>query len=155
MFTFSFSSAFAVTNFNGQTYPAMQAGDYYVAAGASSVAHGTPGAAGITDAERDAYVADLEDALATLDDDATYDSKEYCGNHLTNVTNYVKEALEAAKVATTSTGLAQIKTTLAGKVATAKTKAQLITALEGADQYNTAAEAADYKITLRLAAGTY
>ena len=30
MFTFSFSSAFAVTNFNGQEYPAMQAGDYYV-----------------------------------------------------------------------------------------------------------------------------
>ena len=152
MFTFSFSSAFAVTNFNGQTYSAMQAGDYYVG---GTVAHGTAGASGITDAERDAYVADLEDALATLDDDATYNANEYCGNHLTNVTNYVKEALEAAKVATTSTGLKQIKDTLATKVGTAKTKAQLIAALEAADQYNTGAADAEYKITLRLAAGTY
>ena len=152
MFTFSFSSAFAVTNFNGQEYPAMQAGDYYVG---GSVVKGTAGAMGITDAERDAYVALLEKALKTLDDDSTYASKEYCGNHLTNVTNYVKEALEAAKVATTSTGLKQIKDTLATKVGTAKTKAQLIAALEAADQYNTGAADAEYKITLRLAAGTY
>lgn len=153
MFTFSFGSAFAVTDFDGRTYQAMQAGDYYVG---GKVSQGTAGASGITDAERDAYVASLEDALKTLDDDAEYDNKEYCGNHLTNVTNYVKEALEAAKVATTSTGLDQIKTDLAKKVDTAKTKAALIAALEGSDQYNTAAEGtASYKLTLRLAAGTY
>ena len=152
MFTFSFGSAFAVTDFDGRTYQAMQAGDYYVG---GKVSQGTAGASGITDAERDAYVASLEDALKTLDD-AEYDNKEYCGNHLTNVTNYVKEALEAAKVATTSTGLDQIKTDLAKKVDTAKTKAALIAALEGSDQYNTAAEGtASYKLTLRLAAGTY
>lgn len=156
MFTFSFSSAFAVTNFNGQEYPAMQAGDYYVD---GTVAKGTPGAMGITDAERDAYVASLEKALKTLDDDSTYDSKEYCGNHLTNVTNYVKEALEAAKVATTSTGLAQIKATLKAKVETAKTKADLISFLEkGKDadkQYDTETNTTGYNLTLRLAAGTY
>ena len=131
----------------------MQAADYYV--DAPSIDKGTKGAMGITDAERDAYVASLEKALKTLDDDSTYDSKEYCGNHLTNVTNYVKEALEAAKVATTSTGLKQIKDTLATKVGTAKTKAQLIAALEADGQYNTGAADAKYEITLRLAPGTY
>ena len=67
MFTFSFGSAFAVTDFDGRTYQAMQAGDYYVG---GKVSQGPAGASGITDAERDAYVASLEDALKTLDDDA-------------------------------------------------------------------------------------
>ena len=52
MFTFSFGSAFAVTDFDGRTYQAMQAGDYYVG---GKVSQGTAGASGITDAERDAY----------------------------------------------------------------------------------------------------
>ena len=150
MFTFSFGSAFAATNFNGTTYPAMQAGDYYVG---GTVTNGTAGAMGITDAERDAYVATLEAALETLDDDAEYLSNEYCGAHLTNVTNYVKEALEAAKVAATSVALKQVKDDLATKVATEKTKAQLISALEG--EYNVASSDASFKLTLSLAQGTY
>lgn len=152
MFTFSFGSAFAVTDFDGKNYQAMQEGDYYKD---GTVTHGLAGASGITDAERDAYVAELEKAVKTLDDDATYLTKKYCGNHLTNVTNYVKEALEAAKAATTSTGLNQIKTDLAAKVATAKTKEALITALEKTGQYDTANNATGYQITLRLAEGTY
>ena len=152
MFTFSFGSAFAVTDFDGKNYQAMQEGDYYAT---GTVSHGVAGASGITDAERDAYVADLEKAVKTLGDDATYLTKKYCGNHLTNVTNYVKDALEAAKAATTSTGLNQIKTDLAAKVATAKTKEALITALEKTGQYDTANNATGYQITLRLAAGTY
>ena len=152
MFTFSFGSAFAVTDFDGKNYQAMQEGDYYKD---GTVSHGIAGASGITDAERDAYVADLEKAVKTLGDDATYLTKKYCGNHLTNVTNYVKDALEAAKAATTSTGLNQIKTDLAAKVATAKTKEALITALEKTGQYDTANNATGYQITLRLAEGTY
>ena len=152
MFTFSFGSAFAVTDFDGKNYQAMQEGDYYKD---GTVTHGLAGASGITDAERDAYVAELEKAVKTLDDDATYLTKKYCGNHLTNVTNYVKDALEAAKAATTSTGLNQIKTDLAAKVATAKTKEALITALEKTGQYDTANNATGYQITLRLAEGTY
>ena len=153
MFTFSFGSAFAVTDFDGKNYQAMQEGDYYKD---GTVTHGLAGASGITDAERDAYVAELEEAVKTLDDDATYLTKKYCGNHLTNVTNYVKDALEAAKAATTSTGLNQIKTDLAAKVATAKTKEDLIKALEAKDQYNTTdTGATGYQITLRLAEGTY
>ena len=153
MFTFSFGSAFAVTDFDGKNYQAMQEGDYYKD---GTVTHGLAGASGITDAERDAYVAELEEAVKTLDDDATYLKKKYCGNHLTNVTNYVKEALEAAKAATTSTGLNQIRTDLAAKVATAKTKEDLIKALEAKDQYNTTdTGATGYQITLRLAEGTY
>ena len=150
MFTFSFGSAFAVTDFDGKNYQAMQEGDYYAT---GTVSHGVAGASGITDAERDAYVADLEKAVKTLGDDATYLTKKYCGNHLTNVTNYVKEALEAAKVTTTSTGLDQIKKDLAAKVATAKTKDNLITDLQ--TQYNTATSTTGYSITLRLAEGTY
>lgn len=152
MFTFSFGSAFAVTDFDGKNYQAMQEGDYYKD---GTVTHGIAGASGITDAERDTYVAELEKAVKTLDDDATYLTKKYCGNHLTNVTNYVKDALEAAKAATTSTGLNQIKTDLAAKVATAKTKEALITALEKTGQYDTANNATGYQITLRLAEGTY
>ena len=152
MFTFSFGSAFAVTDFDGKNYQAMQEGDYYKD---GTVTHGIVGASGITDAERDTYVAELEKAVKTLDDDATYLTKKYCGNHLTNVTNYVKDALEAAKAATTSTGLNQIKTDLAAKVATAKTKEALITALEKTGQYDTANNATGYQITLRLAEGTY
>ena len=152
MFTFSFGSAFAVTDFDGKNYQAMQEGDYYKD---GTVTHGIAGASGITDAERDTYVAELEKAVKTLDDDATYLKKKYCGNHLTNVTNYVKDALEAAKAATTSTGLNQIKTDLDAKVATAKTKEALITALEKAGQYDTANNATGYQITLRLAEGTY
>lgn len=152
MFTFSFGSAFAVTDFDGKNYQAMQEGDYYKD---GTVTHGLAGASGITDAERDTYVAELEKAVKTLDDDATYLTKKYCGNHLTNVTNYVKDALEAAKAATTSTGLNQIKTDLAAKVATAKTKEALITALEKTGQYDTANNATGYQITLRLAEGTY
>ncbi len=152
MFTFSFGSAFAVTDFDGKNYQAMQEGDYYKD---GTVTHGIAGASGITDAERDTYVAELEKAVKTLDDDATYLKKKYCGNHLTNVTNYVKDALEAAKAATTSTGLNQIKTDLAAKVATAKTKEALITDLEKTGQYDTANNATGYQITLRLAEGTY
>lgn len=152
MFTFSFGSAFAMTDFNGKAYAAMQKGDYDAS---GNVVSGVPGGSGITDAERDDYVATLEKALKGLNDNATYDSAEYCGNHLANVTNYVKDALEAAKVATTSAALKQIKTDLAAKVKTAKKKAELITALQGADQYNTAASTTGYSITLRLAAGTY
>ena len=142
----------AVTDFDGKNYQAMQEGDYYKD---GTVTHGIAGASGITDAERDTYVAELEKAVKTLDDDATYLTKKYCGNHLTNVTNYVKDALEAAKAATTSTGLNQIKTDLAAKVATAKTKEALITALEKTGQYDTANNATGYQITLRLAEGTY
>ena len=152
MFTFSFGSAFAMTDFDGKAYAAMQKGDYDAS---GSVVSGVPGGSGITDAERDDYVATLEKALKGLNDNATYDSAEYCGNHLANVTNYVKEALEAAKVATTSAALKQIQTDLAGKVKTAKKKAELITALEGTDQYDTANKDASYKFTLRLAQGTY
>ena len=152
MFTFSFGSAFAVTDFDGKNYQAMQEGDYYKD---GTVTHGIAGASGITDAERDTYVAELEKAVKTLDDDATYLKKKYCGNHLTNVTNYVKDALEAAKAATTSTGLNQIKTDLAAKVATAKTKDDLIADLQKDTQYNTAASTTGYSITLRLAEGTY
>ena len=152
MFTFSFGSAFAMTDFDGKAYAAMQKGDYDAS---GSVVSGVPGGSGITDAERDDYVATLEKALKGLNDNATYDLAEYCGNHLANVTNYVKEALEAAKVATTSAALKQIQTDLAGKVKTAKKKAELITALEGTDQYDTANKDASYKFTLRLAQGTY
>ena len=152
MFTFSFGSAFAMTDFDGKAYAAMQKGDYDAS---GSVVSGVPGGSGITDAERDDYVATLEKALKGLNDNATYDSAEYCGNHLANVTNYVKDALEAAKVATTSAALKQIQTDLADKVKTAKKKAELITALEGKDQYNTANADASYKFTLRLAQGTY
>lgn len=152
MFTFSFGSAFAMTDFDGKAYAAMQKGDYDAS---GSVVSGVPGGSGITDAERDDYVATLEKALKGLNDNATYDSAEYCGNHLANVTNYVKDALEAAKVATTSAALKQIQTDLADKVKTAKKKVELITALEGKDQYNTANADASYKFTLRLAQGTY
>ena len=72
MFTFSFGSAFAVTDFDGKNYQAMQEGDYYKD---GTVTHGLAGASGITDAERDAYVAELEKAVKTLDDDATYLTK--------------------------------------------------------------------------------
>ena len=75
MFTFSFGSAFAVTDFDGKNYQAMQEGDYYKD---GTVTHGLAGASGITDAERDAYVAELEKAVKTLDDDATYLTKKYC-----------------------------------------------------------------------------
>ena len=51
MFTFSFGSAFAVTDFDGKNYQAMQEGDYRAD---GSVSHGVAGASGITDAERDA-----------------------------------------------------------------------------------------------------
>ena len=152
MFTFSFGSAFAMTDFNGKAYAAMQKGDYDAS---GSVVSGVPGGSGITDAERDDYVATLEKALKGLNDNATYNSAEYCGNHLANVTNYVKDALEAAKVATTSAALKQIQNDLTDRVKTAKKKAELITALEGADQYNTANETASYNFTLRLAQGTY
>ena len=154
MFTFSFGSAFAMTDFNGKAYAAMQKGDYDTSA--PKVTSGVQGGSGITDAERDDYVATLEKALKGLNDNATYDLAEYCGNHLANVTNYVKDALEAAKVTTTSAALNQIKTDLADKVKTAKKKADLIKALEdGNGQYDTANADASYKFTLRLAAGTY
>ena len=48
MFTFSFGSAFAVTDFDGKNYQAMQEGDYYKD---GTVTHGLAGASGITDAE--------------------------------------------------------------------------------------------------------
>lgn len=147
MFTFSFGSAFAMTNFSGSTYPAMETVDYVYAAGAASHG-GVKGSVGITDAERDAYVATLEDALAELDDDATYGGKTYCGVHLTNVTSYVKEALEAAKVVSTSYALNEIKTGLAAKVADVKDVNTLLGAIEKAATEN-------YTFTLALEAGSY
>jgi hypothetical protein len=151
--TFSLGSVFATTDFNGTTHSAMQAGDYNAS---GSVTSGTAGAVGITDVERDTYVAELETALVTLDKEAKYNSKEYCGDHLTNVTNYVKEALEAAKVATTSAGLAKIKSDLATNVNTEKTKADLLEALKSATEYSTT-DGDQYSITLTpdLAVGTY
>ena len=155
MFTFSFGSAFAMTTFEGNL-PAMEAGDYDV--NGTSVGTNPKGTVGITDAEKDAYVANLEEALKTLDENETYNGAEYSGMHLTNVKNYVKEALEAAKSASTSAVLKQINDNLTAKVATATKKADIKTTLEGSADYNIAGASASttlYDFELRLAAGTY
>ena len=147
MFTFSFSSAFAMTNFDGSTYPAMEIGDYDYA---TAVSNGVKGSVGITDAERDAYVADLEDALAELDDTAKYNGKIYCGAYLTNVENYLKEALEAAKVVSTSYGLNEIKVALKAKVDSVTIAGALLSDLRTAYSGG-----ADYTFNLALESGTY
>ena len=122
MFTFSFSSAFAKTDFETSTTgEAMQVSDYIYSGS-------TTGTVGVTDNERDSYVSDLEDAIEDLEWDnevnlskfyATYTDVTFNGDDYTMVDEALKSALEAAKVAKTSRELSRIDNALVSTILSA------------------------------------
>lgn len=144
MFTFSFSSAFAMTTVTNTTEPDYQIGDFYFAGPA--VHSGTQGGQGVTDYELADVAYKLGVVAKALAKDGKYTyftdnatnnygptkttrSEYFHGSHLKNVQDLVASTLETVKGAKTSYAVNYALQVLDAKVFAEDSRENLVSAL--------------------------